>query len=81
MTKKTLAQLQADIAKAKAVNDNQAKAIVELQEQIQRSMDDTEEHPMLIEILNRSISTFQAEYPQLALSMRSAVEILSKGGI
>jgi Domain of unknown function (DUF4404) len=77
----TLKQLNVDIENAEAVDDTQAQAMIDLQNQIQRSLEDSEYYPTLIDILNRSISMFQAEHPQLARSIRSAVEILSEGGL
>jgi hypothetical protein len=81
MKNETLTQLNLDVENAQAIDDTEAKAMLDLQNQIQRSLEDSEYDPTLIDILNRSISTFQAHHPQLALSMRSAVDILSKGGI
>ena len=81
MPQETLKQLQADVEQTEAVDDTEAQAMLDLQNQIQRSIDDPEHNPTLIDMLNQSISTFQAHHPQLALSMRSAVDILSKGGI
>ena len=81
MKNETLKQLNLDLENAKAVDDSEAQAMLDLQDQIQRSLEDSEHNPTLIDILNRSISMFQARHPQLALSMRSAVDILSEGGI
>lgn|GEM_PF-4037258 len=81
MKNEILKQLHVDVEQAEAVDDIQAKAMVDLQDAIQRSLDDSENYPTLIDILNQSISKFQANHPQLALSLRSAVDILSEGGI
>ena len=81
MTKEILKQLQTDVENAEAVDDNQAKAMVDLQDHIQRSMDDPEYQPTLIDVLRHSIVLFETDHHQLAKSIRSALEILSEGGI
>ena len=81
MKNEILKQLNLDLEQAEAVDETQAQAMVDLQNQIQRSLEDSEDNPTLVDLLNQGISMFQAEHPQLALSMRSAVEILSAGGI
>ncbi|KXK49076.1 MAG: DUF4404 family protein [Chloroflexi bacterium] len=81
MAPEPLKKLQQEIEKTQASNDEQAASMADLRDHIQRAIDEPENAPGLLEALRGSFAQFQADHPQLAAAIQSAVDFLAESGV
>ncbi|MBK9125758.1 MAG: DUF4404 family protein [Chloroflexi bacterium] len=81
MAPEPLKRLQQEIENTQAASDEQAASMADLRNHVQRAIDEPENAPNLLEALRHSFAQFQAEHPQLAAAIQTAVDFLAESGV
>lgn len=81
MAPEPLKKLQQEIENTQAASDEQAASMADLHNHVQRAIDEPEQAPNLLAALRSSFAQFQAEHPQLAAAIQTAVDFLAESGV
>ena len=81
MPKQTLEELREKIRNTPVTDPNYRAYLDELQTHISQGMENNDHHPTLVDELEKGLILFDKDHPELAETIRSAIDILSKGGV
>jgi hypothetical protein len=81
MPKDSLQQLNQHLENTEAKDSAQQAGIDELKQHVQQGIDDPASHPDLLTRLEKAILLYEDDHPALAAAMRSAINVLSSGGM
>jgi hypothetical protein len=81
MPRETLNNLNRHLDNIAGVDENLQAQFDALKEHVQRGIDDEAHHPTLLDELEEAVIQFGDDHPGLASALRSAINILSRGGV
>jgi len=81
MPKETLEELRDKINNTPVTDPKHREYLDALQDHITQNMDNGDHRPTLVDELEKGLILFDKDHPDLAQAIRSAINILSKGGV
>lgn len=81
MSREPLDHINQQLQNTQGVDANQQAQLDALKQHIEKGLDDSEYHPTLVEELEEAVILFSDDHPELAAALRSAINILSSGGV